>query len=256
MKNKDLKKQLKNLQKTPVNESSFVVIKESLKKYMDFYSVKREAQTTSQKIKTGKSYSPLLKFATVMVIFGLILGGGRAVYASRSSLPGEALYPIKLITEDLQKIVIFDQSKKAEFEIHLAEKRVEEIKSLEEKESVDREQIEKTKGRLNIHLDKATKLSTKESNDFKKTIEKNIQTIEKKIGEPRNENASNINIKLNNEIEKIQENNYEDNNNFPEIKKIPEKEADPQGDDKISTENSKEDIGKRPEKSDNKGKDR
>lgn len=252
MKNKDLKKQLKNLRETSVNESSFVAIKENLKEYMDFYSVGKEVESPLEKVKVNKAKSPIFKFVTVVVISGLILGGGRAVYASRLSLPGEALYPIKLITEDLQKMVIFDQSKKAEFEIRLAEKRADEIRLLEEKESVNTEEIEKTKNRLNNHLDKATKLSSRESNSFKETIEKNKQIIEKKIKEPNTENTFNKNIKTNNGARR----NSEENSNFPEIKNSLEKESNPQSDNEISTEKGKEDIGKKPEKSNNKSRGR
>lgn len=252
MKNKDLKKQLKNLRETSVNESSFVAIKENLKEYMDFYSVKKEVESPYQEIKVNKANPPLLKFATVIVISGLILGGGRAVYASRLSLPGEALYPIKLITEDLQKMVIFDQSKKAEFEIRLAEKRADEIKLLEEKESVNKEEIEKTKNRLTNHLSNATKLSSGESDNFKETIEKNIQIIEKKIKEPKSENSSGKEIKTNNGIK----GNNNGNNNLLEIQKPTEKETGSQSNSKISTEKGKEDIGKKPEKSNNKSRGR
>ncbi len=252
MKNKDLKKQLKNLRETSINENSFVAIKENLKEYMDFYSVKKEVVSPYQEIKVGKANSPLLKFATVIVISGLILGGGRAVYASRLSLPGEALYPIKLITEDLQKIVIFDQSKKAEFEIRLAEKRADEIKLLEEKELANKEEIEKTKNRLTNHLNNATKLSSGESDNFKETIEKNKQIIEKKIKEPGGENTFDKDIKTSNGVRR----NSLENSNFSGIKNSPEKESDSQSDIKISTEKGKEDVGKKSEKSDNKSKGR
>jgi hypothetical protein len=252
MKNKDLKKQLKNLREISINESSFVAIKENLKDYMNLYPVRKEAESVYQKIKVNRTNSPLLKFATVTIISGLILGGGRAVYASRLSLPGEALYPIKLVTENLQKMVIFDQGKKAEFEIRLAEKRAGEIKLLEEKELVNKEEIEKTKNRLTNHLNKATKLSSGESNSFKETIEKNKQIIEKKIKEPKKENAIDEGMKTNKGVTI----NHEENINSLDIKKTKEDISNSQEDKKISTVNNKENVGKKPEKSDNKNKGR
>jgi hypothetical protein len=184
MKNKDLIKQLKNLKKTSINESSLDSIKKNFKEYMAFYSPEPEKELpTTHKLRGF--ISPALKFASIVVIIGLILGGGRAVYAS---LPGEALYPIKLITEDLHEMVIFDQSKKALFEIHLAEKRIKEIESLEKKEAVDNKEIEKTKNRLNNHLEKAEKFSSREPAVFKEKIEKNIKLIKGKIEKPKNEN--------------------------------------------------------------------
>lgn len=252
MKNKDLKKQLKNLREISINESSFVAIKENLKEYMDYYSAEKEERSLYQEIKAGKANSPLLKFATIIVISGLILGSGRAVYASKLSLPGEALYPIKLITEDLQKMAIFDQGKKAEFEIRLAEKRADEIKLLEEKELINKEEIEKTKNRLTNHLNKATKLSSRESDSFKETIEKNKQIIEKKIKELKSENTPVKDVKTNNGIKR----NSDGDNYLPEIQKSAEKEIDSQSNNKISTEKDKEGAAKKPEKSDNKNRGR
>ncbi len=139
MKNKDLIKQLKNFKKSSVNKSSLDSIEKNLKEYMAFYSPESEKElTATPEINRVRMFnSPLLKFASIVIIIGLILGGGKAVYAS---LPGETLYPIKLITEDLQEMVIFNQNKKAEFEIHLAEKRIKEIESLEKKELVNNEE--------------------------------------------------------------------------------------------------------------------
>lgn len=252
MRNKDLKKKLKNLRETSINESSFLSTEKNLKKYMDLYSPKNEPESLYQK-STAKFYrSPALKFATVMVVFALILGGGRAVYASQASLPGEALYPIKLITENLKGVLIFDQTKKANFEISLAEKRIDEIKTLRDKGITDSEEIIKTKNRINIHLDKAERLSSKETTESRKIIEKNIKIIEREANESSGEDAS---IEKSDKINNIK-NPDEKTKEQTKIESDLEKEISSiENGSSLSNEKSK-DLGKKPEKGANKNKDR
>lgn len=202
MKNKELKKQLKNLQKSPVSESSLSLIKNNLKEYMNFYSPEKEPATENQAMTINDFKFPTLKVATVMVIIALILGSGRAAYASRDSLPGDALYSIKLITEDLGRIMIFDQEKKAEYEIKLAEKRIAEINTILNKEKYEEKNIKTAERLLEKHIQKANKLSENKALDFKEKIEEEVDKINKQKNNNGNKSRDSVSTPTENTNEK------------------------------------------------------
>lgn len=70
-------------------------------------------------------------FAYVLpALLMLVLGGG-VVGASSKSLPGDALYPIKVkIMEPVRGAVIFSPEKKAQYRLKLSEKRIKEVEVL------------------------------------------------------------------------------------------------------------------------------
>lgn len=93
------------------------------------------------------------------MIVALLAGGGTA-YASQTSLPGDTLYPVKLMTEDVQTAVARSPEKKVEMETKFANRRVEEIKNLQEKlknrnGEIKLEVVEKAMERAAKRLDKA-----------------------------------------------------------------------------------------------------
>jgi Domain of unknown function (DUF5667) len=63
------------------------------------------------------------------ILFTAMAGGGEAAYASTSSLPEDALYPVKTTIEEAQLILAGDQE---DFNLHLAfaNRRLEEVEAL------------------------------------------------------------------------------------------------------------------------------
>lgn len=202
MKNKELKRQLKNLHKSPVSESSLSLIKSNLKGYMNFYTSKKESFVENKSKTISDFRFPTLKVATVMVIIALVLGSGRAVYASLDSLPGDALYPIKIMAEDLGKIVIFDQEKKAEYEIKLAEKRIAEINTILNKEKYEEKNIKTAEKLLEKHLQKANELSKNKTIDFKEKIESEVDKINKQKNNNKDKTRDSVSTPTENKTEK------------------------------------------------------
>jgi len=77
------------------------------------------------------------RFSMVGIILAIVLtlsavGGGTA-YAAQDSLPGDALYPVKLGTEQLRMMLPGDDVVKAERALSFAERRVGEMEALTEK---------------------------------------------------------------------------------------------------------------------------
>ena len=74
---------------------------------------------------------------TVAILVAVILcisalGTGTA-YASQSSLPGDTLYPVKLGTEQLQRVITLDDAAEVELELKFASTRLEEIEAIANK---------------------------------------------------------------------------------------------------------------------------
>jgi len=82
---------------------------------------------------------PILKelkmgtLATIMIILGLMLGGTTATaYAAQDALPTDTLYPVKLLTEDIQFDLTGNTAAKLELALEFAETRISEIIQLKE----------------------------------------------------------------------------------------------------------------------------
>ena len=71
--------------------------------------------------------------ATIMIILGLMLGGTTATaYAAQDALPTDTLYPVKLLTEDIQFDLTGNTAAKLELALEFAETRISEIIQLKE----------------------------------------------------------------------------------------------------------------------------
>lgn len=69
--------------------------------------------------------------ATVMIILGLVLGGTSATaYASQDDLPNQFLYPVKLLSENIQAGLTSGNEAKLALALEFAETRIEEIVQL------------------------------------------------------------------------------------------------------------------------------
>ncbi len=74
---------------------------------------------------------PLL--TSILVAFVLALGGaGATAYAAQDSLPGEPLYPVKTLTEDIALALTFNDDARFQRMLHLSELRTMEILALQE----------------------------------------------------------------------------------------------------------------------------
>lgn len=138
LKEKNIKTILKRIGNSPVDEGFLSVLKSRLANYI---------KTTPPVVRIPAEGRPLFKrsnnlifrFKTMPIplIIGLIvaLASGGTVAASQNSLPGDALYPVKILSEDAVVAMVFSPEQKAEFRLNLAQKRIEEIgKVLEESE--------------------------------------------------------------------------------------------------------------------------
>ncbi len=81
--------------------------------------------------KHKEKYSMLTTLTTVLLVLSLVLGGtGGTVYAAQSSLPDDALYPLKLFTENMQEAFTANAGEEMELQLQFANRRMEEIAAM------------------------------------------------------------------------------------------------------------------------------
>lgn len=107
-------------------------VRENIVAFMAFHPVREEAGTRhiGQKRASFRSFSLLLTkrymMATLAVILTLALGGG-VTYAAEGSIPGDALYPVKIkVNEEVRAAVAVSTEAEAKWSARRAERRLEE----------------------------------------------------------------------------------------------------------------------------------
>src|SRR3990170_509587 len=161
MKDKDLIKNLKKLKETPVKREFLASLQNDLKKYMEFFPIRKGIKV---KVPEAAPFFglPIFKVTSFALIVILAFGGGGAVFASQKSLPGDILYPIKTLTENLQETLTFDSQKKAYLYTRLAEKRIGEIKNILEERGIELKGLSIAEERLVTHIISAERIVEKE----------------------------------------------------------------------------------------------
>ncbi|MBI5151987.1 hypothetical protein HZA39_00470 [Candidatus Peregrinibacteria bacterium] len=121
------------------------------------------------------------------VILVLLLGGGGTVFAAEASLPDDTLYPVKIyINEPVRGAFAFSEEKKADFEAWRAERRLTEMKKLEEKGQLTDEKKSRIEENFKRH-------------------EENINAVIQKLEEKNNPNAAKLRVRLQNSIKAHEE---------------------------------------------------
>ena len=161
MKDKDLIKNLKKLKEIPVKREFLASLQNDLKKYMEFFPIRKGIKVRVPEASPFFGL-PIFKAVSFALIVILVFGGGGTVFASQKSLPGDILYPIKTLTENLQETLTFDSQKKAYLYTRLAEKRIGEIKNILEERGIELKGLSIAEERLVTHIISAERIVEKE----------------------------------------------------------------------------------------------
>jgi len=133
---KNIKSILKRISNAPVDVEFVSALKNQLMDYMKTTpSIVRIPTEDRPLFKRSNNLIYKLKTMPIALIIGLIIAltSGGTVAASQNSLPGDILYPVKIVSEDARVAMVFSPEQKAEFRLNLAQKRIEEIGRVLEK---------------------------------------------------------------------------------------------------------------------------
>jgi hypothetical protein len=101
----------------------------------------------------ARGFSPILmRFAAVLGVFTL-LGAGTS-YASEQTAPGDPLYPVKILNEEVRAAIAFGPEAQAEWESQRAQRRLDEAAKLASEGKLDAEIQADLETRFAVHAEK------------------------------------------------------------------------------------------------------
>ena len=127
------------------------------------------------------------RFSMVRIIVAIVLTlsaiGGGTVYAAQASLPGDALYPVKLGTEQVAMMLPGDNLARAERGLEFANRRVEELEALVEEGRMEyleraRERYEHALNMTLARMEQATDQELAAGNVTERVAEATMKHIE------------------------------------------------------------------------------
>lgn len=103
----------------------------------------------------------LMPIAIVIALIAMLSGGGAAL-ASQNSVPGETLYPVKTLTENVRSVLAIGGQSEAKLQSRLAAERLEEVNEMLQADEVDAEGVEIALGKLKEHVAKMSRIVEEE----------------------------------------------------------------------------------------------
>lgn len=129
----------RSAEKAAIGRAAFVRQAEEIKKGVTAATVsrhigwKRFFKENSRRKETPKMATA---FLNILLAITLVLGGGGfAAVSAQSTMPDDALYPVKTLTEGVQETFTFNAEAKFQLALKLTEKRFEELKKMLELKS-------------------------------------------------------------------------------------------------------------------------
>ncbi len=123
--NKKAKDIFNQFQRMPVDEAFVDLLRVRLLETMD-----ADVRMGIAEELVAKRRAPILsmrRLVPAFIVLTLIFTSGGTVFASQVSLPGETLYPVKLLSEEVRVAVALTPAKKAELQVEYAAERTKEI---------------------------------------------------------------------------------------------------------------------------------
>lgn len=196
-------RQLKKLRQAPVNKDFLNLLRFEIEYYVDLNPMEIKNRKQPEKyLFIKRSNFPLvsnlinnfrnLKIMPVPIIIALIaalVGGGGVTMASQNSLPGDVLFPVKVLTEEARAAFAFDAKSEANLQMKFAARRVGELKDLLEQRGVDAGGIDIALARLEDNTARAAarieveRRSGREMSATAKQIDDSLFSNRKRVGE-------------------------------------------------------------------------
>lgn len=134
-----IKKEIKRMRKSPINGDFLGILRVKLKDYAVSHPVRKEAAGRLLKVeRLNFKYMPAIIIALIV-----ILSSGGVTLASQNSLPGDALYGVKILTEDARLVLATTPEAEVAVGLRLASKRIEEIQKILAERGVEAKGLDK-----------------------------------------------------------------------------------------------------------------
>lgn len=181
--------------------------------------------------------------SAALAIIILAIGIGGIASASQASLPGDNLYPIKILSEELRSALTMSPSAKALLEVEFSAKRIEEIKKVVQKSGIESRNIDVALDRLQKNTAKAADIIDKEkqngndvselAKNFEEKNTANQKTLKQILKKPIEEMNESLDEK---EKEKTENKERKGKDQEKEVKKNKEKKEITEPNSNLNTE--------------------
>lgn len=200
-------RKLKKLKKFSAGEEFLKSLKKELSDYMAFYPVRKGPDSRLLKIERSNLLfiTNFLKFKhmTALIIALIIaLSGGGVTLASQGSIPGDALYGVKTLSENARSVLAVTPEAKAKLAAKLAAARVEEVQKILAARGVEPKGLEIALSRLEKHIAEAAEAINKAKGRGKdvsalaKAVSNNLDSQTGKLGNVFKEERDSIKNKI------------------------------------------------------------
>ena len=157
MKKREIVKELQKLQNYPVphHRGFFVSLKYKLDEYMDYNPIREDP------VYAGRVNLFLHRFkymVPALIALLIIFSGGGVALAARGTLPGDILYPMKILSEDLRSTFTLRPEAQAKLQIRFTLERIEELEKILGEKGVDVKNLAVAQEGLQKNLEKATSI--------------------------------------------------------------------------------------------------
>lgn len=146
-------------------------------------SFKKQLISVFSGISTKRKFGslPLIPKIAILSLVALIIGTGGAAVASQSSLPGDTLYPIKILGENVRFALTFSSEAKMKLRNNLADERIAEIERMLKGRGVEPKGLETALSRLeenakgSIEMIYEKKERGEDINELKESVSNDIE---------------------------------------------------------------------------------
>lgn len=145
------KKDLKRLKDLPLKQDSLGPIRARLEDYLRANPV-MNAQEGRRFIMEGFNLLNIKSMPALIIALIVLLGGGGLTFASQNSLPGDKLYPVKTLTEEVRTAMAFTPEAKKEVQLDIAKEKLDEVQALLAKKGVEPRGLDVAISSLEKHM--------------------------------------------------------------------------------------------------------
>lgn len=187
---------------THLTEDEKFAVRKNLLKYMSQNPVQEKHAIRSPWFASSSRFRGK-KVLSAVVLLGVV-GGGTLSFAAEAALPGDVLYSVKTgINEPVHRVVLFTPQEKADWDVRLVERRLDEISKLSESNNISPEAKARIENRLEVYTNRVkNNIDTFENEEDYEQANEVLEKLNTTLGKyhSRDEDEDDKNFGIRNEV--------------------------------------------------------
>lgn len=187
---------------THLTEDEKFAVRKNLLKYMSQNPIQEKHAIRSPWFASSSRFRGK-KVLSAVVLLGVV-GGGTLSFAAEAALPGDVLYSVKTgINEPVHRVVLFTPQEKADWDVRLVERRLDEISKLSESNSISPEAKARIENRLEVYTNRVkNNIDTFENDEDYEQANEVLEKLNTTLGKyhTHDEDGDDKNFDISNEV--------------------------------------------------------